>query len=430
MNQRSWLCLLLAGGMLLSIEAAQGQDRTRRVLYPPDDLHEDVDRVSSGSHRLIDPPSNYPLNDIGVSARIRDFAKQSADKSYQDDLYDAIQKNRELLQNLTKQGAIDQGTLERLRKTVSTDARFKDPKYRDEIKKAVATNTLTPEQKEIITKAVAPPPDVLGPTQHPSGIQSDHLKSMADAALERNRARSGVSGNGDWLNHQAAQRLNALLQNIDRHGSLRNSESLRELVRKWTSGDPEAHKWNSHNPTGIDFAAGVGRVGKYLSDDHRSANLNGIDHLPSAPDLPSASVSGPSVGSGMMLLWLLAGVLLLTLIWRLGGSLLMSQAHTSDGWRLGPWPVDPRQVASRGELVKAFEYLACRLLGPEALHRHHRDLAEQMAAIRPTPARRAALAGLEILYEQARYAPPDEPLPESCLADARRDLSLLAEALA
>src|SRR5205814_1099425 len=94
------------------------------------------------------------------------------------------------------------------------------------------------------------------------------------------------------------------------------------------------------------------------------------------------------------------------------------------GWRLGPWPVRPERVASRGDLVRAFEYLACLLLGPKALTRHHLELGADLGATEAaTPARRAAAARLARLYEQARYAPPDEPLPDGDLPGARRDLS-------
>jgi len=67
------------------------------------------------------------------------------------------------------------------------------------------------------------------------------------------------------------------------------------------------------------------------------------------------------------------------------------QSGPRSSWlALGPWPVDPRHITSRGELIQAFEYLACLLLGPDALHRNHVDLAGQIAALHPTPTRQAA----------------------------------------
>ena len=53
------------------------------------------------------------------------------------------------------------------------------------------------------------------------------------------------------------------------------------------------------------------------------------------------------------------------------------------------------------------------------------ELGRERAADDP---RRQAAGHLAHLYELARYAPEDEPLPESEMAAARRDLSLLAGA--
>jgi hypothetical protein len=80
-------------------------------------------------------------------------------------------------------------------------------------------------------------------------------------------------------------------------------------------------------------------------------------------------------------------------------------------------------VRTRDELVRAFEYLALLRLGPAARHRNHREIAADLGAGGPRSAAAERLAGL---YEQARYAPPDEVLPDADLAAARADLCLLA----
>src|SRR5262249_32243535 len=61
--------------------------------------------------------------------------------------------------------------------------------------------------------------------------------------------------------------------------------------------------------------------------------------------------------------------------------------------RAAHWPVRPDAVATRGDLVRAFEYLALLLLGIEARHRHHLDLADRLGGLSPESAddrRRAA----------------------------------------
>jgi hypothetical protein len=95
------------------------------------------------------------------------------------------------------------------------------------------------------------------------------------------------------------------------------------------------------------------------------------------------------------------------------------------GWRLGPWPVHPAAVRTRAELVQAFDHLALLLLGPVARSCNHLIIAARLAEGRK-PDRRRAAAALATLYEQARYAPPDEALADADLAAARRDLCLLA----
>jgi hypothetical protein len=148
--------------------------------------------------------------------------------------------------------------------------------------------------------------------------------------------------------------------------------------------------------------------------------------LPSV-GLPSGGPSGRQTGVGLVWLAVLAACALL--LWKTGAWYQQHRAALAgQGWRLGPWPVAPDRVATRAELVRAFEYLALLLLGPAARARHHLDLGEQIGA-QPDmdPERRQQAAEhLARLYEQARYAPADEPLPPADLAAARRELCYLA----
>jgi hypothetical protein len=151
---------------------------------------------------------------------------------------------------------------------------------------------------------------------------------------------------------------------------------------------------------------------------------------PSAPSLPGAAA--PSFGAdapeelARLVIWgiMLAG--LAVVAWKL----TKMYREAAGGRAAGRWPVEPGAVATRGDLVRAFEYLALRLLGLDARHRHHLDLADRLGG----PAeggdwgRRRAAGHLAHLYELARYAPADEPLPEAEMAAARRDLSFLAGA--
>jgi hypothetical protein len=153
-------------------------------------------------------------------------------------------------------------------------------------------------------------------------------------------------------------------------------------------------------------------------------------------------------------------------LWKLWSRSAADRRAGAGGWKLGPWPVRPTAVRTREELIRAFEYLSVLRLGPAARHWHHWAIA---SALGRTPApyplprgggesypfsplsrggegrvrgggdaaptrwrredsavQRRSAEQLALLYERARYAPPEEPLPEAALAAARRDLCLLA----
>ncbi len=180
----------------------------------------------------------------------------------------------------------------------------------------------------------------------------------------------------------------------------------------------------------------LGKIREYLPTERlRSLDLVGRLRNAHLPSLPSGGMTAPSLasvrrasGSGVVsaLLWALvlltlAGVLWKSLCW------YREQAANGDGWRLGPWPVRPESVATRAELVSAFEYLAVLCLGQVALACNHLDLAARLGAREGTDfEKQRAAENLAGLYEQARYAPPDEALRPEELAAARRDLCLLA----
>src|SRR5205823_9969160 len=90
---------------------------------------------------------------------------------------------------------------------------------------------------------------------------------------------------------------------------------------------------------------------------------------------------------------------------------------------LGPWPVDPRRIATREDLVRAFEYLSVLVCGREARTWTHGTIARALSDLAATHLETARL--LARLYELARYAPLDEPLTPQELAEGRRLVCLL-----
>jgi hypothetical protein len=152
---------------------------------------------------------------------------------------------------------------------------------------------------------------------------------------------------------------------------------------------------------------------------------HGLGHLPSLGVGGLAGPSSTSLGVGAAIAWLvvigaLAGVLWQVVIRYQRAAPVAAAA----AWKLGPWPVEPGQVATREELVRAFEYLSLLRLGQAAQSQNHREVAAQLGG---DDARQCnAAAELADIYEQARYAPVEDVLPEDALAAARRDLCLLA----
>ncbi len=97
-------------------------------------------------------------------------------------------------------------------------------------------------------------------------------------------------------------------------------------------------------------------------------------------------------------------------------------AVAGDG--LGPWPVDPRAINTREDVVKAFEYLSVLICGPSARNWTHSTIAEALADLATTHGETAVM--LARLYELARYAPLDEPLTHDEVLEARKLVCALA----
>ena len=84
---------------------------------------------------------------------------------------------------------------------------------------------------------------------------------------------------------------------------------------------------------------------------------------------------------------------------------------------LGPWPIDPRLINTREDVVKAFEYLSVLICGPSAKTWTHNTIADALSDLAATHGETAVM--LARLYELARYAPLDEPLTRDELMEAR-----------
>jgi hypothetical protein len=91
---------------------------------------------------------------------------------------------------------------------------------------------------------------------------------------------------------------------------------------------------------------------------------------------------------------------------------------------LGPWPVNPRKIADRETLIKAFEYLSVLLCGQPAMNWNHVTIAQQLLERVPNSA--GIADQLAQVYAIARYTPQDQPLPDKVIQEARTYLCQLA----
>lgn len=178
----------------------------------------------------------------------------------------------------------------------------------------------------------------------------------------------------------------------------------------------------------------LGRSGWKLDLGIGDWKLSGLAEGFTAPDLPSAP-SGPGFGgtggipggeswlSVILFGAVAAFALVLWWVWpKLTGRVREDGPRPLPG--LGPWPVDPRTIADREALVKAFEYLSVLRLGAGARMWNHVTIAHVLRDA--VPAAEEVADPLSRLYAVARYTPADEPLSPAVFADARRHLCRIA----
>ncbi|HXG11493.1 MAG TPA: hypothetical protein VNK04_17190 [Gemmataceae bacterium] len=223
-----------------------------------------------------------------------------------------------------------------------------------------------------------------------------------EEGLSRRRLRPGE----DWLPFaKSRETLRAQLPQLGR--SLRFDRILREgewLFRS-SPGPLDTGDWR----VGRSFGGGVSSSG-------------GL-----------ARIDAPGVGmeqGWQVLLWVGLGAVVAAAFWKIVSVHYGRFGAEGDAaWRPGRWPVDPAAVTTREELVRAFEYVTLLCLGPAARYWNHLTIADRLGD-GDSAERRQAAVHLAGMYEQARYAPPEEPLPAAELEAIRRHLRFLAGASA
>lgn len=260
------------------------------------------------------------------------------------------------------------------------------------------------------------PPSITPPTPQPS--PSPQPGSRAETP--------------DWLKKRFEGFIKSLDDNVDSPDGNSWNEFLGRMAQEGSRSralDPDflekVQGWSQKLPK---MERSPGDLGRWFRTT-RSPNLRQGGMALHPPTLPATPSSPTISGRGAeVIVWVVLFVVVVLVLLRVGWRVVRDRLAPSGEWRLGPWPVRPQAVATRADLVRAFEYLALLLLGPAARTRHHLDLAEQIGTCPgedPTRRRQAA-EELARLYAVARYAPDDTPLQPEDLASARRDLCYLA----
>ncbi|MSQ97106.1 MAG: hypothetical protein EXR98_21485 [Gemmataceae bacterium] len=243
----------------------------------------------------------------------------------------------------------------------------------------------------------------------PDAGEPESLAAMAERAMKQ----LGDTKFGDWLGKSPAwnRAFSDLQTSVNNPGATR--------WRDWQGrlSMPEG-SWKFGQ-------AAVDRLKDLPRPDVESWRLPGLGSvsMPSvgAPVLPD--LNRLSLGAGAS--WILFLLVLLFVGWHL---MRWSRQPTAGDTRalLGPWPVRPEAVATRAELILAFDYLALWSLGLAVKSWNHRAVAGRWREQAPSLAALARV--LESLYEEARYTEGIEALSEVEREEARHSLRKLAEA--
>jgi hypothetical protein len=324
---------------------------------------------------------------------------------------------------------------------------LEDPRVREIIRAAAdpsgKSTDLTPEARkrleEFASRYLAPgefrPPDAAQPGETPKGPPNDPMKPPAAAppasggqplspVLPPDQPPSGAA------NSPMKDGLRKLAENLA-DSPIAESPAFRRMVAQFdrvkTPDAPGAGDWERRLEQ---FGDRFSSLGQRLPNVHWPkwdfSRRQPAGRMPPPPVGEPATMTAETSQAVLVLVGAAAGAFLLWGVLRRRDR--APGRRGAGGWRLGPWPVRPEAVRTRDDLVRAFEYLALRLLGPAACHHNHRDIAAELGESGAD--RRTAADRLAGLYQQARYAPPDDALPDADLAAARADLSLLAGAAA
>jgi hypothetical protein len=416
----AWWLLLALAGMLAGADAISAQGRGNGkygrpyVAIAPDSDLEDILRANLEQAQSLE--------------RLKGFLEQM--------------KSIEAIDRFIKGGNFDPADVvkqENALKLIET-VRKAEPGLYEKAKKLANLNDADLKRIDKFVKDRTKKPEKSGqeaPRAAGAGIKEKKSPEQPFDPPDLDRGEEAVRTVRDWL------------ESMEKEGQLsdllRDSPAIQEAVDEMTAsllaGAGDGGRWQ------LGAADQLGKAAGFFDNAYRFFENGGFS-MPGPPrfrfprispgGLPSfgpPGLGGPAAATGtgiwQVLLWggvfVLAGLILWQVLSRLKSRAAQTAAE-GPGWRPGSWPVDPSRVASRAEIIQAFEFLSLLLLGLPARTWNHRDIALGMGCVGTGGSVDTADAAdrLAGLYEQARYAPETGPLPGPALAAARRDLCFLA----
>jgi hypothetical protein len=413
--------LLLAGVCSLAVaSAARAQ--------PAPGLSEDSSRRS---HR----PLNIDLGDLSQAESLLTRRLHTQDFQKFQDLIKPLLKDKGFQEMLND---FKPGDIEKLKETIKNNPKLlDDPMVRGLLNDAEKfkqpdgaslsqdeMNRLARWAKEVLDKRKSSDLSSDNPT---TGGSTDVTHSTLDLSHTPEPPPPPEVAKSNAPHREFVQNFADLLKDFDQSAE---GEALRKAA---LSDLDKPNSGPSSSPSSMsDFLQNVisPQQARWLTRNLKLPSMPKFDGWSSGPSLSAGSSAGgtSSVGGGLETgVWAFALALFgVAAVLALRAAHRQAAGARAKAWSAGPWPVHPSRVSTREDLIRAFEHLAFLCLGPAARNLNHLEVAGRLgetAGDRAGPAARLAH-----LYEQARYAPPDELLPADQLTAARGDLSTLAGA--
>jgi hypothetical protein len=365
----------------------------------------------------------------GLDPRLAEALKkfpqgQNLDPRLLDQLKNWVEKDPKAAQNwLGKQG-FDQTKTQQLMQEIKVDPNLpkkfdpikpppKDPKVDPPPPPVTPTTPITNPQQGGIQ-----PPEFPRPNSNPQQNQEfqsavqfweqnigpiDQTPAVRDALIEMfTNTKLDGSGGGDSI-------WKDLLKDVNTPGNNSKSSGLFKWLDRQTTGS----SWK--------LPSWGGSVGSGSSSGWNAPRPSGFN----APSISGSGFAIAGLGTaGSLILFAMLAAVVAFLLWRYWPAVVGRERQPTPLPGLGPWPIDPRAIATREELVTAFEYLSLLECGPAAQVWNHVTIADALRL--HLPAAEEIADPLARLYALARYTPMQEPFTERELIEARGYLCQLA----